>query len=65
MLLQHYHSLPFMLFCHILTRKGAIFVKILDIFEFFASYWSEVAWFDQVVVLQIDYDVIKLPEYQL
>jgi len=28
---------------------------MLDIFEFFASWWSEVAWFGQFVVLQINY----------
>jgi len=41
------------------------FWKILDIFKFFASWWSEVAWFSQFVVLQINYDVIKLQKYQL
>jgi len=34
MLLQHYHTVPVILFCRILTRKGAIFVKLLDIFNF-------------------------------
>jgi len=45
--------------------KELFFVKNLDIFEFFASWWSEVTCFDQFVVLQINYDVIKLQEYQL
>jgi len=49
MLLQHYHTLPVIQICHILAREEAIFVKILDIFEFFASWWSEVAWFGQFV----------------
>jgi len=60
MLLQHYHTLPVIQFFRILAREGAIFVKILNIFEFFASWWYEVAWFGQFVVLQINYDVIKL-----
>jgi len=51
MLLQHYHTLPVILFDRILARERAIFVKTLDIFEFFASWWSEVAWFDQLGVL--------------
>jgi len=38
---------------------------MLDIFEFFASWWSEIAWYGQFVVLQINYDVIKLQKYQL
>jgi len=37
----------------------------LDIFEVFASWWAEVACFGQFVVLQINYDVIKLQKYQL
>jgi len=53
MLLQHYHFLP------------VIFVKTLDIFEFFASWWSKVAWFGQLGILIINYDVIKLQRYQL
>jgi len=57
MLLQHYHTLPVIQFCRILAREGAIFVKILDIFEFFASWWSEVTWFGQFVVLQINYAI--------
>jgi len=52
-------------FFRILAREGAIFVQILDIFEFFASWWSNVAWFGQFVVLQINYDIIKLQKYQL
>jgi len=43
---------------------GAIFVQMLDIFEIFAFLWSKVAWFGQVVVLQINYD-IKVQNYQL
>jgi len=35
MLLQHYHTLPVIQFCLILAGEGAIFVQILDIFEFF------------------------------
>jgi len=42
------------------NRERAIFVNILDTFEFFVSCWSEVAWFGQFVVLQINYDVLKL-----
>jgi len=37
----------------------------MDIFEFFAPWWSEVAWFSQFVVLQINYCVIWLQKYQL
>jgi len=40
-----------------LARGGAIFVSVMDIFKFFASLWSEVAWFGQFVVLQINYGV--------
>jgi len=57
MLLQHYQTLPVISFCRILAREGDIFVKILDIFEFFATWWFEVAWFSQFVVLQINCDV--------
>jgi len=57
MLLQHYHTIPVIQFCRILNREGAIFVQILDILVFHASWWSEVAWFGQFVVLQINYDV--------
>jgi len=32
-------------------EKELFLVKILDIFEFFASWWSKVAWFGQFVVL--------------
>jgi len=45
--------------------KELFFVKILDTFEYFASWWSEVTCFVQFVVLQINYEVIKLQEYQL
>jgi len=65
MLLQHDHTFPVIQFCCILARRGAIFVQILDNFEFFASWWFEVAWFGQFVVLQINYDAIKLQKYQL
>jgi len=49
MLLQYYH----IILQRILPREGAIFVKILDIFEFFVSWWPEVAWFRQFLILQI------------
>jgi len=35
---KHYHTLPVIQFCRILAREGAIFVQIMDIFEFFA-FW--------------------------
>jgi len=38
MLLQHHHTITVIQFCHILACEGSIFVKILDIFEFFASH---------------------------
>jgi len=43
MLLQQYHTLPVIQFCRILACDGAIFVKILDIFDYFASLCSKVA----------------------
>jgi len=38
MLLQHYHTLPVIQFYRILARERTIFVKILNIFEFFVSW---------------------------
>jgi len=34
MLLQRYHILPVIYFCHILACEGVIFVEMLDIFDF-------------------------------
>jgi len=56
---------PIYLILSLLAREGAIFVKIFRYFYILASWWSEVVWFGQFVILQINYDVIKLQEYQL
>jgi len=55
MLLKHYHTLPVIQFCRIIAREETIFVKIFDIFEFFAFWWSKLSnlanlWFYKLIM---------------
>jgi len=65
LLLQHYHTLPVIYFCHILAREGTIFVKILDIFEFFCVFMIRSYVLRPISGLTTNYDVKKLQKYQL